>query len=144
MRVSMKSEYALRAMIELASVRGPRYLQTGDIAARRGIPESYLEQLLTALRRAGLVVSARGPQGGHALAISASRITAGDIVRALEGPLVVVDCGGPDGCQFSPNCALEEMWGEVRSAVDGALDRFTVEDLSAREAASEGQIMYHI
>jgi Rrf2 family protein len=144
MRVSMKSEYALRAMIELASVRGSRYLQTADIASRRAIPESYLEQLLTALRRAGLVVSVRGPQGGHALAMPASRITAGDVVRALEGPLVVVDCGGPDKCQFSPNCALEELWGAVRSAVDGALDRFSIEELGAREAAGASQIMYHI
>jgi Rrf2 family transcriptional regulator, cysteine metabolism repressor len=144
MRISMKSEYALRALMELASTRGSRYMQTSEIASRRAIPESYLEQLLTTLRRAGLVVSVRGPQGGHTLAMPAARITAGDVVRALEGPLIAVDCGGPDRCQFSPNCALEEMWGEVRSAVDSSLNRFSIEDLSAREAALGGQIMYHI
>lgn len=144
MRVSMKSEYALRALMEMASVQGSRYLQTGEIAARRAIPESYLEQLLTVLRKAGLVVSIRGPQGGHALALPASRITAGDVVRALEGPVIVMDCGGPDSCHFSTDCALQDLWGSVRAAVDKTLDSFTVEDLRAREAAREGRIMYHI
>lgn len=136
----MRSDYALRAMIELASAHGHRSLQTGEIAARRAIPESYLEQLLTTLRKAGLVASSRGPQGGHALAVPPSKVTAGDVVRALEGPVIVMDClDNPD----SP-CALKELWLEVRGAVEGVLDRVTVEDLAARQAAEEGALMYNI
>ncbi len=145
MRISMKSDYALRAMMELAASYGNRPLQTSEIAARRAIPESYLEQLLTTLRKAGFVASSRGPQGGHALALHPSRVTAGDVVRALEGPVIVMDClDNSDVCQHPNPCVLREMWLEVRSAVEGTLDRITIEDLAARQAVADGGLMYHI
>ncbi len=142
MRISMKSDYALRAMIELAAAYGHRSLQSGEIAARRHIPESYLEQLLTVLRKAGYVSSSRGPQGGHALSVHPSKVTAGDVVRALEGPVVVIDYldnPGPGDL-----AALTELWLGVRSAVETALDRITVEDLAARQAVADGVLMYNI
>ena len=145
MRVSMKSDYALRAMIELALAHGSRTLQSSEIAARRGIPESYLEQLLTALRKAGLVTSVRGPQGGHALAAHPSRITAGDVVRVMEGPILVMDClQGQESCRVSRECGLQPLWAEVRSAVESVLDGITVEELVARQQSRESQVMYHI
>lgn len=141
----MKSDYGLRAMMELASAYGNRPLQTSEIAARRGIPESYLEQLLTVLRKAGYVASVRGPQGGHSLAVPPSRVTAGDVMRALEGPVVVVECvGSSDGCQVSPECALRDLWRGVRSAVEAVLDGVTIEDLASAQLARDGSIMYHI
>lgn len=141
----MKSDYALRALMELATVHGNRPLQTGEIAARRSVPESYLEQLLTALRKAGLVTSVRGPQGGHSLAAPPSRITVGDVVRALEGPVIVMDClDSPDACQSPDSCVLKELWLDVRRAVEGAMDRVTLEDLASRQALIEGGLMYHI
>lgn len=145
MRISMKSEYGLRAMMELASTYGTRPLQTADIAAHRCIPESYLEQLLTTLRKAGLVASTRGPQGGHALAVHASTITAGDVVRALEGPVIVMDGleVGASGQAPSPT-PLRDLWWRVRSAIDAVLDGVTVEELAARQAAVEGSINYSI
>ncbi len=145
MRISMKSDYALRAMMELALAYGNGPLQTSEIAARRAIPESYLEQLLTLLRKAGFVTSLRGPQGGHSLALPPARVTAADIVRALEGPPVVIDCLGPaDSCQLSPNCALKGLWQQLRAVVDAALERVTIEDLALRQAAEDGRVMYHI
>jgi Rrf2 family transcriptional regulator, cysteine metabolism repressor len=145
LRISMKSEYALRAMMELATAYGGKPLQTADIAAHRTIPESYLEQLLTTLRKAGFVSSTRGPQGGHVLAMHPSRITAGDVVRALEGPVVVMDAleGAASGQTTSP-AVLRELWGRVRAAIDSALDSTTVEELAARQAAEEGSINYSI
>lgn len=141
----MKSDYALRAMMELASAHGNRPLQTGEIAARRSIPESYLEQLLTTLRKAGFVTSVRGPQGGHSLAVRPSQITAGDVVRALEGPVIVMDClDTAEACQLPSSCVLKELWLDVRRAVEGALDGVTVEDLAARQAVADGGMMYHI
>ena len=145
MRVSMKSDYALRAVMEMALVHGGRPLQTSEIAARRSIPESYLEQLLTVLRKAGFVTSLRGPQGGHSLAVHPSRISAGDVVRALEGPLVVMDClSGPEGCQLVADCAVKELWGEVGTAVERVLDKVSIEDLALRQSARDGRVMYHI
>jgi len=141
----MKSDYALRALVEMAATYGGRPIQSAEIAARRSIPESYLEQLLTVLRKAGLVNSIRGPQGGHTLAVHPSRITALDVVRALEGPVVVLDCAGSaDPCCDDPACGLLGLWGEVRSAIERVLDGVSIEDLAARQAASRGGVMYHI
>jgi Rrf2 family protein len=141
----MKSDYALRAMMELAAVHGTRPLQTSEIAARRAIPESYLEQLLTTLRKAGFVTSSRGPQGGHSLALDPSRVTVGDVVRALEGPVIVTDClDNPDVCQYPSSCVLRDLWLAVRGAVEQALDQVTIEELASRQAVADGALMYHI
>ena len=141
----MKSDYALRALMELAAARGKGPMQSAEIAARRSIPESYLEQLLTVLRKAGLVNSIRGPQGGHALAVHPAQITAGNVIRALEGPVVVFECsGGSDSCAVDPDCSLQDLWGDVRDAIEGVLDAVTIEDLLARQLATRGQVMYNI
>lgn len=133
----MKSDYALRAMLELASAFGNGHLQTGEIASRRAIPESYLEQLLTALRRAGLVSSVRGPQGGHSLARHPSRITAGEVVRAMEGPVVLLERGGGAGGEdLTPS--LLRLWLEVGAAIDTVLDGVTIEELAARDLERTG------
>ena len=145
MRVSMKSDYALRAMLELASAHGSKPLQSSEIAARRQIPESYLEQLLTVLRKAGLVTSMRGPQGGHALSAHPSKVTAADVVRAMEGPLRVIDClSGVGNCLISRDCSLQELWQEVGAAVDATLSGVTIEELASRQAARDGGVMYNI
>ncbi len=141
----MKSDYALRAMMELAAALGTGPLQSAEIAARRSIPESYLEQLLTVLRKAGYVTSIRGPQGGHVLALHPSKITAADVIRALEGPLVTVECtNASDSCRLDPSCTLQDVWAEVRGAVEGVLEGITIEDLTTRQLASDSQPMYHI
>src|SRR5262245_28322897 len=87
----MRSDYGARAMIDLALRYGDGPVQSADIAVRQGIPEAYLEQLLTALRKAGLVRSTRGPHGGHELARAPAEMSLLEVVSALEGPL------GPDG-----------------------------------------------
>ena len=145
MRVSMKSDYALRAAMELAAMYGHGPLQSSEIAARRSIPESYLEQILTVLRKGGYISSIRGPQGGHALAMHPSRITAADVVRAMEGPLVTLECtSASDSCQQDPACCLQDLWAEVRGAVEGVLEGVTIEDLSARQLAADGLVTYNI
>ena len=145
MRISMKSDYALWAAMELAASYGGRPLQTSEIAARRGIPESFLEQLLPSLRRAGIVASNRGPQGGHSLAIHPYRVTAGDVIRAVEGPMAVMDCvEASDRCRRSSSCVLKGVWGEVRSAIESVLDRVTIGELAARQSAEDGTTMYYI
>lgn len=145
MRISIKSDYGLRAVMELAASYGQGHLQTAEIAARRAIPEPFLEQLLPTLRKAGIIVSLRGPQGGHELATNPSRVTVGDVVRALEGPLVVMDCSGAgEACRSIDGCVLQEMWMAVRSEMESILDRTTIEELLSRESVRKGATMYHI
>src|SRR5690242_18874885 len=86
MRLSSKTDYGLRALIDLALHEGGLPVQSHDIAMRQGIPESYLNQLLILLRRAGLIRSLRGPQGGHHLARPVRAISIADIIGALDGP----------------------------------------------------------
>src|SRR5262249_6120858 len=90
MRIPMKVDYAVRALMELAETSSTK--QSAEIAERWSIPAPYLDQLLTSLRKAGLVTSVRGPQGGHQLARAAGSITVLDVFEALEGPMAAMDC----------------------------------------------------
>lgn len=135
MRVSTKGDYGIRALIELAhhyGQSGPT--QSAEIAARQGIPEAYLEQLLTILRRAGFIRSIRGPQGGHILIRDPEEIRVSEVVAALEGPIVPLDCLEESSqCSRSGGCAQREMWEEVRDAILRVLDNTSIGQLAARD-----------
>ena len=139
MKVSAKGDYGIRALIELAHRYGEaRPMQSGEIAARQKIPESYLEQLLTTLRRAGFIRSVRGPQGGHALIRDPRELPVSEVVEALEGTLVITDClEEGSACAKGGGCAQTEMWLAVREAMLGVLDNTTIADLAARDRARE-------
>ncbi len=139
MRVSTKGDYGIRALIELAHRFGEgRPIQSAEIAARQKIPESYLEQLLTTLRRAGFIRSVRGPQGGHALIRDPREIRASEVIEALEGPLVPIDClDDMSACSKSGGCAQREMWAAVRDAVQNVLENVTIADLAERDRAAQ-------
>ncbi|HUF52241.1 MAG TPA: Rrf2 family transcriptional regulator [Dehalococcoidia bacterium] len=139
MKISTKGDYGIRALIELAHRYGEkRPTQSGDIAARQSIPESYLEQLLTTLRRAGFVRSVRGPQGGHVLARRPSEIAVSNVIEALEGPIIDVDCLNHAGnCATNGGCAQSEMWAAVREAVLGVLTTTTIADLAERDRMAQ-------
>ncbi len=135
MKVSTKGDYGIRALIELTHHFGePRPTQSGEIAARQNIPESYLEQLLTTLRRAGFIRSVRGPQGGHALVRDPGELRVSEVIEALEGSILPIDClddGSP--CSKSGGCAQREMWQTVREAILNVLDSTTIGDLAERD-----------
>ncbi|HXG35884.1 MAG TPA: Rrf2 family transcriptional regulator [Dehalococcoidia bacterium] len=135
MKVSTKGDYGIRALIELAHhCSDPRPLQSSEIAARQNIPESYLEQLLTTLRRAGFIRSVRGPQGGHLLIREPSELKISEVIQALEGELLPIDCLEEGSvCSRDGGCAQREMWEEVRSAVLHVLDNVTIADLAAKD-----------
>ena len=137
MRISSKGDYGLRALIELAHHFGERRpLQSGEIASRQRIPESYLEQLLTVLRRSGFIRSVRGPQGGHALIRQPSGLRVSEVIEALEGSITPADCLDDGGaCARNGGCAQSEMWRDVREAILGVLDNTTVADLAQRDRA---------
>lgn len=137
MRVSTKGDYGIRAVIELAHHYGdPKPTQSSDIAARQGIPESYLEQLLTTLRRAGFVRSVRGPQGGHVLVRDPDALPVSELIEVLEGSILPIDClDDSNACSKAGCCAQREMWQAVREAILGVLESTTIADLVARDRA---------
>ena len=134
MRVSTKGDYGVRALIELAHHFGQGTLLSAEIAARQGIPEPYLDQLLTTLRRAGFIRSVRGPQGGHALVREPNELKLSEVIGVLEGSLSPIAClDEPDGCGKPGFCPQREVWEAVRDATRKILDSATVGDLAARE-----------
>ncbi len=141
----MKVDYAVRALLELADTYGAGTKQSAEIAERWSIPAPYLDQLLTALRKAGLVTSVRGPQGGHTLARSAASITVREVFEALEGPLQPIDCLEDNPrCTFSRSCAIQDLWSEVQSSVSKVLTGVTIADLAGKQAALSRPAMYYI
>ena len=130
MKVSTRGDYAARALLSLSlhpEERGPTSVR--DIAERTGLPQPYLEQILLALKGAGLVRSKRGVGGGYVLARSPSEITIGDIVSAVDGPIVVGDFGEPhqDGaCAHEGQCVLIAVWNEAGEHMRHHLDSYTL------------------
>ncbi len=135
MRIPMKVDYGVRALAELAAHYGNGPVQTSEIAARQGIPEPYLVQLLTMLNRYGFVQSRRGPQGGHMLAKHPADINLGMIMRTLDGNASPLDCFTyPSDCKFGDCCAQQEIWKSVEEAVQEVLSNITLEHLAQRQA----------
>jgi Rrf2 family protein len=135
MRVSTRSDYGLRALIELAGQYGRGPLQSAEIALRRHIPEQYLDQLLTALRKSGFIRSVRGPAGGHELVRDPSTISVREVIEALEGslsPVAWLD-EPPEMTDHPHHCGQREIWERIREATTAILDSYTIADLLERE-----------
>jgi Rrf2 family protein len=118
-------------MLELSHEFGRGTIQSHEIAIRQEIPEPYLNQLLTQLRKAGLIVSRRGPGGGHCLARPAGEINLADLIAALEGPFGAADDGAEP--RRATCFALRELWQEVNHQVEQLLKARTLADLAERE-----------
>ena len=134
MRIPMKVDYGVRALMELASRYDEGPVQTADIAYRQGIPESYLDQLMTVLNKFGFVTSRRGPQGGHRLARDPGDINLGMVMKTLDASSSPLDCLiNPLDCVFSDTCAQQEVWKSVEEAVQNLLTSITLDDLIKRQ-----------
>ncbi|MEK7701329.1 MAG: Rrf2 family transcriptional regulator [candidate division NC10 bacterium] len=145
MRISARGEYAILAVLDLALRRGNGLVPIQDIAARQAIPQRYLEQVLLALRRAGVLASRRGSAGGYHLTRPPAQISVGDVLRAVEGseaPFEAQRRGGRNGGAAD----LAELWQEISKAVSDVVDRITFGELASRALArrSAAQPMYHI
>jgi Rrf2 family iron-sulfur cluster assembly transcriptional regulator len=134
-KVSTRGDYASRALLSLAlhaDESGPTSVR--DIAERTGLPQPYLEQILLALKGAGIVRSKRGVGGGYILAREPALITLGEIVSAVDGPIAVGDFGAPheDGaCDHEGQCVLLAVWAGISSQIRAHLDSFTLADIAA-------------
>jgi Rrf2 family protein len=132
-KVSTRGDYAARALVSLAlhsDETGPTSVR--DIAERTGLPQPYLEQILLALKGAGIVRSKRGVGGGYVLARPAAEITLADIVSAVDGPIAVGDFGEPHqhgACDHEGQCVLLAIWGEVGGSMRRHLAGFTLADV---------------
>ena len=145
MKLSKRGEYGLKALIDLAaSGPGTRAIQIKEIAAREQIPAKFLEQILLALKNAGLVQSRAGAGGGYHLARAPEEITLGQIVRVLDGPLAPIRCVSKMAyercvCPDQETCGLRLVMLDVRNAIADILDHTTLADVMARmERAKAG------
>ena len=130
MRISAKVDYAVRAAIELAGAEAGTPVKGDRIAAAQDIPMKFLENILAELRRAGLVSSRRGTDGGYWLARPATQITVADIIRAVEGPLANVQGVRPEALHFTGSAVpLQRMWVCVRASLRSVLEHVTLADL---------------
>ena len=151
MYFSAKGEYGIMAVLDLALANGSAPVQAKAIADRQGIPLRFLEHILSALKHAGLVESARGAHGGYRLTKPASEIRIGDVIQAVDGPIAMPARALPrlrngNGQQTSHGSSVQGVWEEVKASVLETLNRTTVADLCrrARDLEAQRALMYHI
>lgn len=133
MKLSTRGRYGVRAMFELALNYNNGFIPLKNIAYNQKISEQYLEQLMSPLRKARLIKSIRGAQGGYALARAPEEITIGDIIRVLEGPIAPVECvketKNATECENVDSCITRIIWLKVRDSVSEVLDSITLANL---------------
>ena len=130
MKLSTRVRYGTRAMLDLALHRDDEPVSLREVCERQDVSESYLENLMSPLRAAGLVRTVRGYGGGYALARSPADITLGDVVRALDGSLAPVECVDKAGlCDRADGCVTRVIWTRVKRAMEGVLDDVTLSAL---------------
>ncbi|OIP43046.1 hypothetical protein AUJ95_01055 [Candidatus Desantisbacteria bacterium CG2_30_40_21] len=143
MWLSTKGRYAVRIMLELALHDKGQIVSVREISGNQEITPQYVEQIMVKLRKAGLIESIRGPAGGYRLIKEASSITAGDIIRPLEGHIGPVFCVDPmiskKKCHRSPTCATKLLWKKVGEKMTEVLDTTTLDDLVKMDREMQGK-----
>jgi Rrf2 family protein len=136
-RVSAKADYALRAVVELATSEGAGPIKGDSISRAQSIPLKFLENILLELRHAGIVQSQRGAEGGYWLARPAAEISVADVIRAVDGPIATVRGQRPEEVSYTGSAEpLRDLWIELRASMRHVLEGTTLADLVARAAAS--------
>lgn len=129
MKLSTKGRYGVKAMMDLAVHYGDMPISIKSISERQGISEYYLEQLFAPLRRAKLVKSVRGAQGGYILNKLPKDITILEIMDVLEGPVEISDCLTKDECDFLDACATRVLWKKIRDSINSVMAGITLQDM---------------
>ncbi|MEA5059533.1 MAG: Rrf2 family transcriptional regulator [Clostridia bacterium] len=132
MKLSTRGRYGLKAMVDLAVNYGGGMVSTATLAAMQGISDAYLEQLIAALRKAGLVNSVRGAQGGYSLARPPDQINVNEVLRVLEGSTTVMECVGTERaeCGNACSCSARPLWLKLQNRIDEVLDSTTLADMA--------------
>lgn len=144
MKVSMKVDYGVRILLDLAAHYGSGMVPSADIAGRQDIPEPYLEQLLANLRRAGFLISKRGPQGGHSLAKLPAEINLGEVIAALEGTTSFRCLKQPTGCERATLCVQRDVWRQIEEASQKLLWATTIAQLAEEQKVRQEASIYYI
>ena len=133
MKLSTRTRYGVRAILELAAGQGEGPMQIKAIAQQQDISVKYLEQLMAILKSAGFVRSVRGAKGGYILAKPANQIKLSDVFNALEGPVTTVEClENEKYCARVADCVTRQVWAEVQQAIEKVLQSMTLQDLVDR------------
>ena len=134
MKLSTRTEYGIRVLVALAHADAERPTSLAGIAKADKLPHAYIEQLVGALRRAGLVTATRGHSGGYRLARPADQISLVDAVRALDGPILEMPCAGPndlESCDRPQDCSVHEVFERLHDSLSGMLAGTTLADVAS-------------
>jgi Rrf2 family protein len=130
MKLSTRGQYATRAMVQLALNANEEPLSIREIAVLEDLSEQYLEQIFRDLRKAGLVQSIRGAHGGYLLNDKSKEITVGDVIRAVEGPIMPVSClASEDECNRAAQCVSRKVWSKLQDSILEVLDTTSLDDM---------------
>ncbi len=133
MKLTTRTHYGIRAMVELAENYGHGPLQIKIIAKRQDISVKYLEQLMATLKSGGLIRSIRGSKGGYTLIKAPADIKLSEIFNCMEGPVVTIECVEDEGfCARAADCAIRLLWSQVQDAVTNVLQSVTLQDLVSK------------
>lgn len=144
MRFSTRGRYGVHIMVDLAQHASEGPISLKSVADRQKLSERYLEQLIPELRKAGLVKSIRGSQGGYILAKRPEDILVGDVIRVLEGPIAPVECTDPtshDCCEKTDFCITREVWVKVRDSINDVVDSISLADLLKEENSGKMKLL---
>ncbi|MDR1625911.1 MAG: Rrf2 family transcriptional regulator [Spirochaetia bacterium] len=138
MRISTKGRYSLEALLYLAMFQKGEYVSVRDIAEYTGISDGYLEQLFIPLKKAGIIISTRGPHGGYLPGRMLEHISVGDVLRAAEGPLEPVACLESEKCPNESWCLSRNTWGELYRTIADCVNTVSLADLMDAYRTLEG------
>ena len=135
MQASTKARYALRILTDMAAYQGHGNVKIKDISARQNISVKYIEQIVVTLNKIGLVKGERGPNGGYRLNGDPAKISAGDVVRLIDGPSCPAPCNPDNGpvCPMKDSCPTEEIWRRIGEAADSIMDEYSLSDLAKKQ-----------
>ena len=140
MKLSTRSRYGARILVDLARHKDQGPIQIGEISKRQDISVKYLEQLIRPLKQANLVTSVRGPKGGHLLAENPENISLGQVVRLFEGQTDLVECiSFPNKCPMSDDCQIRLAWQDATEVLYEKLDATTISDLMNGDYTEEAK-----
>jgi Rrf2 family protein len=144
MKLSTKTRYGLRIMIDLAAKNAGQPIHLSEIAKRQCLSDKYLEQIIAILKSADLVVSVRGAKGGYYLSRAASAITALDIVESIEGKISLVDCLNDLTCKRDDYCAAQKLWAGLSDDMCKSLKKITLAKLAKWQNEADNSLNYVI
>lgn len=144
MKVSTKGRYGLKALIDIAIYSNSEAVTLKSISERQNISEGYLEQIFSTLRKSGLVIGRKGAQGGYSLSKPIDKITIGEILRVLEGELVLVDVNNMGTVDNLENCINENLWNVINKNINDYFDSINLEDLVNKYKSEANNFVYFI